>query len=1296
MTINKLTTILCFFIGITCHSQAPEKINYQAVVRDGNGNILPNTVVPITIDVVNGVNTCAVYSGSQTTNSYGLINIELDLSACTIDWSTGTATLSSSINSVSGTSNLNSVPYSIYSSISDSTANYPKSAADGDILVWSSSIGKWEATTNAGGGSSISDTDGDTQIQTEESNDEDVIRFDIDGQERMVIKANGKVGIGTSSPSSPLEIKSDQDGAFTLNKDGATAWNYIQYKNSGTRYFYTGVTNLEKFVFGSDNGKPFYFTGSKVGISLNDPKANLDVQDTLRVSREDRQYTEIINSSAAGAIIQAVSGEDNKKPLSIDALYEIETNPAAGANQIRFRTGEISSPSTKMTIDEDGEVGIGTTTPDYKLDVRGDLGIKNASSTRTNLKLINSSSSQYSRGSLSFINSNTASGTDDNGFSINYEKADASSSGNSTVIFRQGETNSDYLDYLQFSETTKNITFNANKSSTSSSSFGDVIVAEGNLQLNTGAGVNEFSTDGTLSGNSDNAVPTEKAVKTYVDNNSSTADGSETIISAGTNVSVSGTGTASDPYVVSSTDNDIQNISEVLSQGSIASDGQAISIDQVNAIDGDGLKLYEDAGKGIFIEDGGNVGIGTSTNNSLYNGGAKTKLEVVSSVTATGSGPYPINWAATLTNASNSSVGGNSIGLKFKGSDHYTTGSINKYAGIAAVEDSQGSGSTGFWGNISLTFHTVENPSSTTAPTEKMRLNAQGYLGIGTTTPSSELDVNGDASITGSLGIGTSNPSSELEVNGGVRITGLSGGSVDMMVVANSDGDLSTQAISFGASSIGELSDGSYGYSGSQNLFLGSGSGANNISDGYHNTGVGTNSLNSITTAKYNTALGSHSLKNNTANFNTGIGYSSMHGNTDGAGNLAVGYAPMYYGTSGNQYNVAIGMQSMRGIDTDPFQNAERNVAVGYRSMYEMKSNATNSTTNNTAVGYGSMYKINGGNYNTAIGYQALYDIDNGERNTALGYHALQNNTTGSYNTGTGMYSLNNNISGAYNTALGYAAGYSNITGEKNVFIGYQAGYFETDSNKLYISNSNTSTPLIKGDFSAKELEIKAATKIIRQDGDNYIEFSADISGNYITSDAPTNNQKALYISSNPSTTSGTKPIYFRTDNSTRMTLHGDGNIGIGTTDPKAPLDIPEMGGLILGLTDFDCDKVPTTTFTKLDDTYGKVVFVAPSSGNVIIEVSLFVQDGNGTSEIRLIDQNNNLYENAYGGYLSMGNSSSIAKYHWDVIPFIVTGLTAGTQYTMYPEIAGTNSFYILGGMIKAVSAPSSSYILIE
>jgi|GEM_PF-6008398 len=52
--------------------------------------------------------------------------------------------------------------------------------------------------------------------------------------------------------------------------------------------------------------------------------------------------------------------------------------------------------------------------------------------------------------------------------------------------------------------------------------------------------VNEFSTDGTLGDNSDSAVPTEKAVKTYVDNNGFAWGASATGGSTGTGLTISG------------------------------------------------------------------------------------------------------------------------------------------------------------------------------------------------------------------------------------------------------------------------------------------------------------------------------------------------------------------------------------------------------------------------------------------------------------------------------------------------------------------------------------------------------------------------------------------------------------------------------------------------------------------------------------------------------------------------------------------------------------------------------------
>jgi hypothetical protein len=65
--------------------------------------------------------------------------------------------------------------------------------------------------SSGGGGSSdsIADADGDTKIQVEESSDDDVIRFDTAGTERMVITAAGKVGVGTNAPGYQLDLTGD-------------------------------------------------------------------------------------------------------------------------------------------------------------------------------------------------------------------------------------------------------------------------------------------------------------------------------------------------------------------------------------------------------------------------------------------------------------------------------------------------------------------------------------------------------------------------------------------------------------------------------------------------------------------------------------------------------------------------------------------------------------------------------------------------------------------------------------------------------------------------------------------------------------------------------------------------------------------------------------------------------------------------------------------------------------------------------------------------------------------------------
>ena len=94
----------------------------------------------------------------------------------------------------------------------------------------------------------------------------------------------------------------------------------------------------------------------------------------------------------------------------------------------------------------------------------------------------------------------------------------------------------------------------------------------------------------------------------------------------------------------------------------------------------------------------------------------------------------------------------------------------------------------------------------------------------------------------------------------------------------------------------------------------------------------------------------------------------------------------------------------------------------------------------------------------------------NNNQNVLIGENSGSSNNTGSSNVAVGYNALQANISGNNNTALGYEAGFNNLTGNGNIMIGHRAGYNETGNDKLYIANSDTSSPLVFGDFDANVL----------------------------------------------------------------------------------------------------------------------------------------------------------------------------------------------------------------------------------
>lgn len=115
------------------------------------------------------------------------------------------------------------------------------------------------------------------------------------------------------------------------------------------------------------------------------------------------------------------------------------------------------------------------------------------------------------------------------------------------------------------------------------------------------------------------------------------------------------------------------------------------------------------------------------------------------------------------------------------------------------------------------------------------------------------------------------------------------------------------------------------------------------------------------------------------------------------------------------------------------------------------------------------------GSSNLGLGISVFASGLSGVNNTGLGHLSLSSNTTGSYNTAVGYETGYNLTTGGTNTLIGYRAGYNLSGGAGNIFLGYNAGANATGSDQLYIANSNTSTPLIYGEFNNNILSLSAA-----------------------------------------------------------------------------------------------------------------------------------------------------------------------------------------------------------------------------
>lgn len=187
--------------------------------------------------------------------------------------------------------------------------------------------------------------------------------------------------------------------------------------------------------------------------------------------------------------------------------------------------------------------------------------------------------------------------------------------------------------------------------------------------------------------------------------------------------------------------------------------------------------------------------------------------------------------------------------------------------------------------------------------------------------------------------------------------------------------------------------------------------------------------------------------------------------------------------------NVLVGNGAGRTINT-PASIATGNSFFGWDA-----GNSADDTNNNTAIGALAFSSDPLGSNNVAIGSNSMANAYNVNGSVAIGLSALDN-SQGDYNTGIGTLSMEANYGGSSNVAVGFASlrnadssnnvGIGSYAGDTSagsgVFLGHHAGRYEVTSNKLYIDNSSSNTPLVYGDFFNNTFRVGGKLEIGNQD----------------------------------------------------------------------------------------------------------------------------------------------------------------------------------------------------------------------
>ena len=171
--------------------------------------------------------------------------------------------------------------------------------------------------------------------------------IDVTGTaERMRIDSAGKVGVGTTSPTKPLDVRSE---ARVWNGANGIELSYSTGNTTGIVASANTSGNLEFRTNIGSTAKMFITNAGNVGVGTTSPQETIHAYST--------SHTRIETESTTG--VAAFKATNNNGSY---AWYVSNANDT-------FRLYDFNDSADRLTVDGNGNVGIGTTSPAAKLDI---------------------------------------------------------------------------------------------------------------------------------------------------------------------------------------------------------------------------------------------------------------------------------------------------------------------------------------------------------------------------------------------------------------------------------------------------------------------------------------------------------------------------------------------------------------------------------------------------------------------------------------------------------------------------------------------------------------------------------------------------------------------------------------------------------------------------------------------------------------------------------------------------------------------------------------------------------------